>query len=95
MQLFYCKSLAHYVKIDMFTRAICELLREGGVSTMSKVCEVCGKGKMSGNIVTFSKRHIRRTWTPNIQKVRVVVDGTPRRMNVCTRCLRSGKVARA
>lgn len=62
---------------------------------MSRVCEVCGKGRISGNIVTFSKRHIRRTWSPNIQSIRAIVDGTPKKMNICTRCLRSGKVTRA
>ncbi|WP_026893902.1 50S ribosomal protein L28 [Clostridiisalibacter paucivorans] len=62
---------------------------------MANYCEVCGKGKMSGNNVSFSMRHSRRTWKPNIRKVKVVIDGTPRRMNVCTRCLRSDKVKRA
>lgn len=63
---------------------------------MSKVCEICGKGTQSGNIVTFSNRHIKRSWKPNIQKVRIVTEnGTPKRMNVCTRCLRSQTVNRA
>ncbi|MGO1478046.1 50S ribosomal protein L28 [Senegalia sp. (in: firmicutes)] len=62
---------------------------------MAKYCEVCGKGKISGNIVTFSKRHIKRSWSPNIRKIRAIVDGTPKRINVCTRCLRSDKVQRA
>ena len=56
---------------------------------MGKICEVCGKGVMSGN-----KKATRRIWAPNTQKVRVVVDGTPKSMFVCTRCLRSGKVER-
>lgn len=62
---------------------------------MSKVCEVCGKGKVAGNNITFSHRGIRRTWTPNLRCVKVYDEnGTPKRMNVCTRCLRSGKVNR-
>lgn len=62
---------------------------------MSKVCEVCGKGKVAGNNITFSHRGIRRTWTPNLRRVKVYDEnGTPKRMNVCTRCLRSGKVNR-
>ncbi len=61
---------------------------------MGKFCEVCNKGVMSGNKVSHSNRRSRRSWAPNIQTVRVMVDGTPRRMDVCTRCLRSGKVAR-
>lgn len=62
---------------------------------MGKYCEVCHKGVMSGNNIAHSKVATRRTWAPNTQKVRVIVKGTPMRMNVCTRCLRSGKVERA
>ena len=49
---------------------------------------------MSGNNVSHSKKATRTYWAPNTQKVRVVVDGTPKSMYVCTRCLRSGKVER-
>lgn len=62
---------------------------------MAKYCEVCGKGKVSGNIVTFSNRKIKRTWSPNVRRVRAIVNGTPKKIYVCTRCLRSGKVERA
>lgn len=62
---------------------------------MAKYCEVCHKGIVYGNNVSHSKRRTRRTWAPNTQNVRVVVSGTPTHMNVCTRCLRSGKVERA
>ncbi|MEG1559925.1 MAG: 50S ribosomal protein L28 [Clostridia bacterium] len=62
---------------------------------MGKFCEVCQKGVMSGNKVSHSNRKSRRAWAPNIQRVRVIVDGTHKRMEVCTRCLRSGKVQRS
>ncbi|MCT4565054.1 MAG: 50S ribosomal protein L28 [Maledivibacter sp.] len=62
---------------------------------MAKHCVVCGKGKISGNRVSHSVRRTRRTWSPNIKKVKALVDGTPKRITVCTRCLRSGKVERA
>ena len=66
------------------------------VHGMSKKCEICGKGQVSGNNVSHSMRHTRRKWNANIQKVRVVDEnGTVRRANVCTRCLRSGLVNRA
>ena len=62
---------------------------------MAHVCEVCGKGELSGNYVSHSHRATKRSWKPNIQRVRAVVDGEVKRVNVCTRCLRSGKVERA
>jgi large subunit ribosomal protein L28 len=45
--------------------------------------------------VSHSHRRSNRRWNPNIQKVRALVDGAPRRLNVCTSCLRAGKVTRA
>ena len=62
---------------------------------MGKICEVCGKGAMSGHNVSHSNRKTRRTWAPNTQKVHVLINGKAQRMSVCTRCLRSGKVERA
>ena len=61
---------------------------------MARKCDICGKGKVFGNKLTFSHRKINRTWAPNIRRVKAVVDGKPKRINVCTRCLRSGKVER-
>ncbi|HAY61374.1 MAG: 50S ribosomal protein L28 [Acidaminococcaceae bacterium] len=62
---------------------------------MAQFCEVCGKGVMSGNNVSHSNRHTKAAWKPNIQSVRALVDGEVKRVNVCTRCLRSGKITRA
>ncbi|BEP29460.1 50S ribosomal protein L28 [Helicovermis profundi] len=62
---------------------------------MAKICAVCGKGKMSGNHVSHANNHNRRTWAPNLKRVRAVVEGSNKRITVCTRCLRSGKVERA
>ena len=59
---------------------------------MAHICEVCGKGIMSGNNVSHSNRHTKAAWKPNVQTVRAIVDGEVKRVNVCTRCLRSGKV---
>ena len=58
-------------------------------------CEVCGKTMQTGMKVSHSHIRTKRKWKPNLQRVRVVVGGTPQRINVCTRCLRSGKVQRA
>lgn len=62
---------------------------------MGKFCEVCEKGTMSGNHVSHANNKNRRIWAPNTQKVNVLVNGAKRKMNVCTRCLRSNKVVRA
>lgn len=61
---------------------------------MANYCEICGKGTMSGMNVSHSHLKTKRTWKPNIQRVRAIVDGEATRVNVCTRCLRSGKVQR-
>jgi large subunit ribosomal protein L28 len=62
---------------------------------MSKVCECCGRGPTTGNSVSHSNRHSKRRWLINLQTVKVDLGGEKRRMKVCTRCLRSGKVKRA
>lgn len=61
---------------------------------MANTCEICNKKATHGNNVSHSNIKTKRTWRPNIQRVRAVVNGTPCRLYVCTRCLRSGKVQR-
>ena len=58
-------------------------------------CSVCDKGVSFGLKVSHSNRKTNRTWKPNIRRVKAVVNGSPQRVHVCTRCLRSGKVTRA
>jgi large subunit ribosomal protein L28 len=62
---------------------------------MASVCDVCGRKPGFGMKVSHSHRRSKRRWNPNIQRVRAVVDGVPRRVNVCTKCLKAGKVRRA
>lgn len=59
------------------------------------MCQVCGKGITSGIKLSHSHIRTKRTWSPNVQRVKAIVNGTPKRIRVCTRCLRSGKVQRA
>ena len=61
---------------------------------MANYCEICGKGTVTGMNVSHSHLKTKRTWKPNIQRVRAIVDGEVKRVKVCTRCLRSGKVQR-
>ena len=58
-------------------------------------CDVCGKGVTFGIKMSHSHRRSNRAWKPNVRKVRAVVNGSVKSINVCTRCLRSGKVVRA
>lgn len=62
---------------------------------MASVCDICGKTPGFGNSISHSHRRTRRRFNPNIQKLRVVVDGTPKRVAVCTKCLKANKVVRA
>jgi large subunit ribosomal protein L28 len=52
-------------------------------------CEVCGKKPMSGNNVSFSQRHTKRQWKPNIQKTTIVKNGRLQKVKICSRCLRT------
>lgn len=58
-------------------------------------CDICNKGVSFGIKVSHSHRRSNRTWKPNIRKVRVVVKGASKTLNVCSRCLRSNLVQRA
>ncbi|MEW6274340.1 MAG: 50S ribosomal protein L28 [Bacillota bacterium] len=62
---------------------------------MARKCAICGKGIRVGMQISHSHIRTKRTWTPNLQRVKAIVDGAPKRILVCTRCLRSGKVQRA
>ena len=62
---------------------------------MSKVCSVCGKKPGFGNNRSHSMVATRRRFNPNLQRVRIMVGGTPQRVYVCTRCLKGNKVTKA
>jgi large subunit ribosomal protein L28 len=62
---------------------------------MAKVCEVCGKKPVYGHNVSHSHKMTNRRWEPNLQKIKVVVDGKTKSMRVCTACIRSGKIQKA
>jgi large subunit ribosomal protein L28 len=62
---------------------------------MAKRCEICGKGPVVGRTVSHAHNVGPRRFEPNLQSVRALVKGAARRMRVCTRCLRSGKVTKA
>lgn len=57
-------------------------------------CGICGKSVNFGIKVSHSHRRSNRTFKPNVRRVRAIVNGAPKRIYACTRCLRSGKVMR-
>ena len=72
---------------------------------MARVCELCGKSTQFGNKITTRGKakylggvgtkitgKTRRTFKPNLQRVRAEINGTVRRIRVCTSCIRAGKV---
>ncbi|QNO16357.1 50S ribosomal protein L28 [Alkalicella caledoniensis] len=62
---------------------------------MAKKCVVCEKVSRTGLQVSHSNIKTKRRWSPNLQRVKAIVDGTPQRVSICTRCLKAGKIQRA
>ena len=62
---------------------------------MSRVCAICGKKPGTGNSRSHSMVATKRRFSPNLQRVRLVLDGKATRDYVCTRCLKAGKVVKA
>ncbi len=62
---------------------------------MAKQCSICGKSTVTGRRISHAHNVTSRKFRPNLQRVRAVVDGNARRVWVCTRCLRSGRVEKA
>ena len=62
---------------------------------MSKICDVCGKHPSAGRNVSHSHRVTNRIIYPNVQSVTALVDGSPKKIKVCTKCMKAGKITRA
>lgn len=62
---------------------------------MPKVCEICGKGPLFGHSVSHSHKASKKKWKPNLQHIKARTNSGVRRIWVCTRCLRSGRVTKA
>ena len=62
-------------------------------------CEICNKSLNYGNKLSITRSHISkrtsRTWKPNLRTIKTIVDGQPKKIKVCAKCLRSGKVEKA
>lgn len=62
---------------------------------MAQVCDICGKGPQFGNNVSHAHNVTRRRWNVNLQPVRALVNGSAKRIRVCTSCIKAGKVSKA
>lgn len=62
---------------------------------MAKHCEICGKTGVIGSNISHAHNVTKRTWEPNLQRVRVKEGAQTKRIWACTRCIRSGKVTKA
>jgi len=62
---------------------------------MAKVCEICGKKPVVGYNISHAHNKTKKRWYPNLQKVRTIQNGQPKRMRVCTGCIKSGRVVKA
>lgn len=61
---------------------------------MSRTCDICGKHPVHGNKVSKSYNHTRRTWKPNLIKLKTEFEGTTRTLRICTQCLKSGFITK-
>jgi len=62
---------------------------------MARACAICGKGRLTGNHVSHANNKRKRVFHANLQRMRILVNGKPKKMMVCTRCLRSNRVEKA
>ena len=63
--------------------------------TMAQICDICGKKPMFGNNISHAHNVTRRRWNVNLQAVKALVNGAPKRIRVCASCIKSGKIAKA
>jgi len=62
---------------------------------MAQRCDICEKRPLVGNNVSHANNKTKKRSYPNLQRVKVKLDGTVSHMKVCTRCLKAGKVVKA
>ena len=62
---------------------------------MAQICDICGKKPLYGNNISHAHNVTRRRWNVNLQVVKALVNGAPKRLRVCSSCIKAGKVAKA
>lgn len=95
---FFLHIVSFFVRICVLQ--ICEVFSGRSLIGIKEVltvakCSICEKSVHFGNNVSHSHRRSNRIWKSNIKSVKAIVDGSPKKIYVCTNCLKSGKVVRA
>lgn len=62
---------------------------------MSRMCEICGKKPRTGNNISHAHNITKRRFNPNLQRIRAVRNGRVKKIDVCTRCIKSGRIVKA
>jgi large subunit ribosomal protein L28 len=62
---------------------------------MAQICTICGKGPQFGNKISHAHNVSKRRWNVNLRPVKAEVGGGHKRIRVCTRCIKAGKVVKA
>lgn len=62
---------------------------------MARVCYSCGKSPAVGHNVSHANNRTKRRWEPNLQRVRILQDGEVKRVRVCSRCIKAGRIQKA
>jgi len=61
---------------------------------MSRICDLCGKGPQTGFSISHAHNKTKKRWLPNLQAVRASQGGQTKRIRVCTKCIKAGKVVK-
>ena len=62
---------------------------------MSRICDLCGKGKQIGYNVSHANNKTKKEWLPNLQTVKIVQDGTTKKAKICAKCIKKGNFQKA
>jgi large subunit ribosomal protein L28 len=62
---------------------------------MSRVCDMCGKGKQIGYNVSHANNKTKKEWLPNLQTIKIVQDGTTKKAKLCAKCIKKGNFQKA
>jgi large subunit ribosomal protein L28 len=91
------ESKDSHFTIEVYALEDCSSTKQSriGSKVMAQVCDICGKGPQFGNNISHAHNVTRRRWNVNLQAVKALVNGAPKRIRVCTSCIKSGKIAKA